>query len=81
MAKLRVLSAKGDTSVEWDQKRALTGDPEAVAAVREAERIFEEQRQRGATAFKVEPGRPARKLERFDPEADQILVVPRVAGG
>ncbi|MBI4494268.1 MAG: hypothetical protein HY690_15890 [Chloroflexi bacterium] len=81
MARLRVLSARGDTTVEWDRARVEAGDPEAVAAVREAERIFEEQRQRGATAFKVEPGQPARKLTRFDPEAEQILVVPRVAGG
>lgn len=81
MAKLRVLSAKGDTAVEWDQKRVETGDPEAVAALREAERIFEEQRAKGATAFKVEPDRPARRLDQFDPEAEQIIVVPRVAGG
>lgn len=81
MAKLRVLSARGDTSVEWDQRRAQTGDPEALAAVREAERIFEEQRQKGATAFKVEPGVPAQRLDRFDPEAEQIVIVPRVAGG
>lgn len=81
MAKLRVLSGKGDTAVEWDLKRVKAGDPDAVEAVREAERIFEAQRQRGATAFKVEPDQPARRLTRFDPQVEQIIVVPRVAGG
>jgi hypothetical protein len=81
MAKMRVLSARGDTVLEWDGRKVETGDAEALAAVREAERIFEEQRARGATAFRVAPGRPAERLERFDPEAEQIVVVPRVAGG
>lgn len=81
MGKLRVMSFEGDRTVVWDQQRAECGDPEAVAAVREAERIFEEQIRRGATAFQVQPGTPARRLERFDPTADQIVTVPRVAGG
>ena len=81
MGKLRVLSVKGDRTVEWDQKLAETGDLEAQAAVREAERIFEEELRKGATAFQVEPNAPARRLDRFDPEAHQIVTVPRVAGG
>ncbi|MBI4492029.1 MAG: hypothetical protein HY690_04480 [Chloroflexi bacterium] len=81
MAKLRILSASGDVAVEWDEKRAEVGDPEALAAVREAERIFEEQRQKGATAFKVEPGKPAQRLDTFDPKVEHTIIVPRVAGG
>ncbi|HEX2923491.1 MAG TPA: hypothetical protein VHS28_05625 [Chloroflexota bacterium] len=81
MGKLRVLSTRGDRTVEWDLKQAETGDAEAEAAVREAERIFQEALGRGATAFKVGAGVPATKLTRFDPEADQIVVVPKVAGG
>ncbi len=81
MAKMRVLSARGDTVLEWDERKLQTGDPEAVSAVREAERIFEEQRARGATAFKVEADTPARRLDAFDRTAEQIIVVPRVAGG
>lgn len=81
MAKLRVLSEHGDTTVEWDVRRVEEGDPEALAAVREAERIFREQLRRGSTAFKVESGQPAVKLDRFDPTAEQVVVVPRVAGG
>jgi len=59
----------------------IAGEPEAVAAVKEAERIFEEQRQRGATAVKVGTGRPAERISKFDPEAEQILMIPRVVGG
>ena len=81
MAKLRILSARGDSVVVWDPKRADTGDAEAKAAVEEAERIFEEQRARGATAFRVAPDKPAERIDDFDPKASEIIMVPRVAGG
>ncbi len=81
MGKLRVLSHLGDSSVSWDTQKASTGDPEAQESVREAERIFAAERARGATAFRVAPGRPAERLEGFDPDAEEILVVPRVSGG
>src|SRR3954466_13472952 len=81
MAILRVLSSAGDTSYEWDVAGVERGDAEALAAVREAERIFDERRARGGTAFRVWPGQTAERLDRFDPQAEQIVFVPRVAGG
>ena len=81
MAKMRVLSGRGDTIVEWDGRKARAGDAEAPAAVHEAERIFAEHRARGATAFRVAPDGPAERIDAFDPAAEQIVVVPRVAGG
>ncbi len=81
MSKLRILSHQGDTTLEWDVKRAEVGDPEALEAIKEAERIFEEHKAKGATAFKVAPDQPAEKLERFDRTAEQIVMVPRIAGG
>ncbi len=81
MGKLRVMFSRGDRAVVWDQKRAESGDSEALAAVREAERIFAEQLRRGATGFRVAPDAPAERLDRFDPQADQIVTVPRVVGG
>ena len=81
MAVMRILSARGDTVVEWDSEKVETSDPEALAAVREAERVFAEQRARGATAFKVEPGRSAVRIDEFDPKVQQVVIVPRVAGG
>lgn len=81
MGMLRVMSKRGDDKVAWDVKKVEVGDPEAMAAIREAERIFAEERARGATAFKVETGGAPTRIEQFDPTAEQILMVPRVVGG
>ncbi len=81
MGKLRVMSFHGDRTVAWDQQQVEVGDPEALEAVREAERILEEQLRRGATAFRVDSGVPARRIDRLDLEAQQIVTVPRVGGG
>lgn len=81
MGMLRVMSRRGDDRIGWDIQKAETGDAEATAAVREAERIFNEERARGATAFKVETGKPIKRIEQFDRTAEQIVVVPRVVGG
>ncbi len=81
MGVLRVLSHHGDDRYTWDSAAAAVDDPEAVAAVREAERIFAEQRARGATAVRVAPGKPAERIEKFDPQAEQIMMIPRVVGG
>jgi hypothetical protein len=78
---LRVMSRRGDDRVTWDVDKALAGDSEAIAAVREAERIFAQERARGATAFRVETGKPAERIDQFDRTAEQILLVPRVVGG
>jgi hypothetical protein len=78
---LRVMSRRGDDRVTWDEQKVLTGDPEAMAAVREAERIFAQERAKGAAAFRIEAGRPAQRIERFDATAEQIIMVPRVVGG
>jgi len=81
MGRLRVMSFLGDRTVVWDRERAEVGDPEAIQAVREAERILEEQLRKGATAFRVDPGAPARRIDCFDPDARQIVTVPKVVGG
>jgi hypothetical protein len=78
---LRVLSRHGDDRFEWSADAVRTQDPEAVAAVAEAERIFREERARGAVALRLAPGRPAERIEEFDPAAEQIVMVPRVIGG
>ena len=57
------------------------GDPEAQAAVREAERIFAKAKASGAQAFRLLPGEPAQRLEAFDPTAESTLVIPAMVGG
>jgi hypothetical protein len=78
---LRVMSRRGDDRVTWDEQKVLAGDSDAVAAVREAERIFAQERAKGATAFKIETGKPIQRIEQFDATAEQIVMVPRVVGG
>jgi len=78
---LRVMSRRGDDRVTWDGQKVSAHDPEAVAAVREAERIFSQERAKGATAFRISPGKPAERIEQFDETAEQIVLVPRVVGG
>jgi hypothetical protein len=78
---LRVMSRRGDDRVAWDVSRAQVGELDAIAAVKEAERIFAEERAKGATAFKVEPGQAPVRIDQFDQTAEQIVLVPRVVGG
>jgi hypothetical protein len=81
MGMLRIMSRRGDERVVWDNEKVDSNDLEAVAAIREAERIFSQERARGATAFKVESGKPVERIEQFDRTAEQIVMVPRVVGG
>lgn len=78
---LRVMSRRGDDRLNWDQQKVIDGDTEALAAVREAERIFAQERSKGATAFRIDSGKPAQRIEKFDATAEQIVMVPRVVGG
>lgn len=82
MGKLVVLNRRGDNTVTWDMERALAGDTEAKLAVLEAERIVNEGLQKGSAAFAVVPGtNEGKKIKRFDPNAEQIVVVPPMRGG
>jgi uncharacterized protein YjiK len=81
MSMLRIMSRRGDERIVWDPGKVEASDPEAIAAIREAERIFNEERARGATAFKVESDKPVERIEKFDRTAEQIVMVPRVVGG
>jgi len=78
---LRIISNRGDDRRLWNEQDALAGDTEAIAALHEVERIFAQERARGATAFRVDPGKPVERLGQFDPQATQIIMVPRVVGG
>ncbi|GHO87985.1 hypothetical protein KSZ_59910 [Dictyobacter formicarum] len=81
MGMLRVMSRRGDDRIIWDAQKVEAQDAEAVAAIKEAERIFTEERKKGATAFKVEQGKTVERIDKFDRTAEQIVLVPRVVGG
>lgn len=80
MSRLRVLNSQGDKCVVWDPAGVESGDPEALAAVREAERIFRESQAAGATAIRLAPG-PRQVMTKFEPQAEEVVIVPRLAGG
>jgi hypothetical protein len=82
MPSLRILNASGDTCISWDTEAYAAGDPEAVAAVEEAERLFAAGRAAGGEAFRVEAGAPARRLTRLEPMLkEDVLLIPPMVGG
>lgn len=82
MASLSVLNASGDTTIKWDERAFAAGDPEAQAAVAEAERLFAEARAAGGEAFRVQAGSLAQRVATLDPAAsDDLMIVPRMVGG
>ena len=78
---LRIMSRRGDDRITWDSQKVEANDPEAMAAIEEAERIFKKACQEGATAFKVESESTVERIDKFDRTAEQIVIVPRVVGG
>jgi hypothetical protein len=75
------MSRRGDDRIIWDYQQVIANDPDAMAAIEEAERIFEKTRQEGATAFKVDSRSTVERINRFDRTAEQIIIIPRVIGG
>ena len=76
-----MISERGYGHVHWTEQDAPTGDAEALTEVREAERIFARERARGATAYRLEVGKPIERMEQFHPQAAQIIMVAVVVGG
>jgi len=81
MATLYVLSSRGDRRVTWPNRDVAAADPEALTAIAEAEAIFTRERSRGSSAFKLAPGEPAERIDVFDRTAEEIVIIPRMAGG
>lgn len=82
MNRLQIMGLHGHRELEWDPEKVEAGDPEALAALAEAERILDEALARNHLAFKVEGAdRPAERVDRLDPTAPKTVIVPRVAGG
>ena len=74
MGLLRVLGARGHTTIDWEVAKEET--------VREAERIFRENATKGYASFKLDGAiETAQRTDRLDPEAKQILQIPKIAGG
>ncbi|MBV8636473.1 MAG: hypothetical protein JO322_00170 [Candidatus Eremiobacteraeota bacterium] len=69
---LRILDHHGDTQLEFD--------PEETKTVRDVDMRFRDLMQRGFVAFDVST-QPGKVIRTFDPNATEIIVTPRFAGG
>lgn len=69
MAVLRVLSSEGDTPTTFSSE-----------VHDEAEALFK-RLQTHYTGFRINSEGPATRLDKFDSQADEIVMVPKVVGG
>ena len=69
---MRILDSHGDTKV--------TFDPSDPAAVEDVETRFRKLMEEGFVAFDVST-MPGRVMKTFDPQATEVIVTPRFAGG
>jgi hypothetical protein len=74
MAVLRVLNVNGDDRVEWD--------PEVLDdRMRRARALFDSKLRSGWFAFEAGREGGGTQLRSFDPNADEIVLQPPIAGG
>ena len=71
---MKILCEKGDERLVWDKENGKEA--------KEAKAKFEELMKSGYTAFSVDSkGKKNRKIEEFDVDAEEILMVPKTAKG
>ena len=74
MAEMAILGRPGDTKVVWDSDNE--------AEVKNAERTFNELVAEGFTGYAVRrSGERGERIREFDPEAESLIMVPRMQGG
>lgn len=74
MGELKVLDMSGDTKHIWDSEK--NDEVEAMEA------LFEELTEKGYKAFKVDKdGDKGKKMKKFDPDAEKMIMVPPLQGG
>jgi hypothetical protein len=71
---MKILCEKGDERLVWDKENGKEA--------KEAKNKFEDLIKKGYTAFSVDvKGKKNRKIEEFDVDAEEILMVPKTAKG
>ena len=81
MGRLFVMNPKtGDDQYAWPE---VVEGIEAEAAVKEAERVFTETREREPRryAFGVKDGESVGRITAFDPTLDEVWLIAPMAGG
>lgn len=71
----------GVETLEWDNVAAESGDEQAERRVEAARARFERHRRAGGEVFTRQPSGAFKRATEFDAEADELLLVPPVAGG
>jgi len=71
---MAILDETGDTKLVWD-----CDNEDEVA---NAERTFKDLKKKGYVAFKVDKkGEAGSVIEKFDPNAEKLILAPQMAGG
>lgn len=71
---MRIIDHTGDTKKIWDS--------ESDVEVEDAERTFKDLKKKGYVAYKVgKKGAKGELMDKFDPEAGQMIMAPPVRGG
>lgn len=71
---MRVMDTTGDTKVIWD-----SGKADEVSA---AKKTFDDLKKKGYMAYSVKKGGDKGELlHDFDPDAEKIILAPRMVGG
>ena len=74
MNAMQVLDRTGHTSIAWN--------PDNTDEVATARATFRAMRDKGYRAFRIgRGGRQGERLDEFDPNAEQIMLVPHMQGG
>lgn len=74
IGQLRVMGMQGDTKIIWDS--------EVPAEVEAAKKTFDELRAKHYSAYAVKKsGDKGNVIDKFDPDAEKIILAPQMSGG
>jgi hypothetical protein len=82
---IRVLGKSGDAALQFPRIASLTSlgelEPDEQYAVQVAQRVIEQASEQQRSVFSGNPGETPRRVTTFDPTAESLTIVARVAGG
>lgn len=74
MSEMQVMDPTGHTTVSWNPKN----DNEVEAA----RKVFKKMTKKGYSAFRTGfAGRKGERLNEFDPDAKNLILIPQLVGG
>jgi hypothetical protein len=80
MSRLTILNQHGDQVLTWDPQ--LKAAIEGIVTTKEAEKAFNDMKKAGYLAYKQDAnGANAEVINKFDQEAEEIVMSPAMQGG